>query len=180
MWNSWLNVCMVDWIHRTRLTTFSLTNTSKFWQSSQSYGELPSLQPRHCGWQSLHVSFSSWNWFVPQWSTQCSPRLYFMHSLHLDGPAPIQPKQFLSQSWHTWKCREEGNWIMDSSESPDVIARTFPTLYRAIMVKCLARGQKCHDQDLNPHSAADNTTAWVRWTRRPATYSTILLQFGTP
>ena len=29
--------------------------------------------------------------------------------------------------------------------------------------KCLAQGHKFHDWDLNPHSAADKTRAWVRW-----------------
>ena len=33
------------------------------------------------------------------------------------------------------------------------------------MVKCLAQWHKCHDQKSNPLSAADNTRAWVRWTR---------------
>ena len=31
------------------------------------------------------------------------------------------------------------------------------------MVKCLAQGHKDHDS--NPHSAAENTRAWARWTR---------------
>ena len=40
--------------------------------------------------------------------------------------------------------------------------KIFPTFYEAIVVKCLALRHKCHDKDLNPHFAADNTTAWVQ------------------
>ncbi len=39
---------------------------------------------------------------------------------------------------------------------------TFPTIYETIMVKSLAQGLKCHDQDSNPHTAADETRAWDR------------------
>ena len=36
----------------------------------------------------------------------------------------------------------------------------------SIMVKCLSKGHKCHDQDLNPHSAAESicsTTEKLNW-----------------
>ena len=45
----------------------------------------------------------------------------------------------------------------------------FTTLYEAFMVMCLAQEHKCHDQESNPHSAADNNRAWVRALERSTT-----------